>query len=86
MADLGLRAISHLDRETARAVASGVHGDPFGVLGPHDTENGRIIRAFLPGAVKVDVLRAADGEVLCTLEPSSENGLFENFVREPSAV
>ena len=28
----------------------GTHGDPFAVLGPHDTATGRVIRAFLPGA------------------------------------
>ena len=38
-----------------------MHGDPFAVLGPHDTADGRVIRAFLPGAVKVEVLWRSDG-------------------------
>ena len=32
--------------------------DPFGVLGPHDTSAGRIVRAFPAGAMAVEVSRA----------------------------
>ena len=37
--------------------------DPFAVLGPHDTAAGRIVRAFLPGALEVEVLARAGGNV-----------------------
>ncbi len=82
MSDLRLRQSWHLDAQSAAALAQGVHGDPFSVLGPHDTEGGRIIRAFLPGAVEVEVLRQSDGAVLSRLEQGSEPGLFENLVAE----
>ena len=43
-----------------RALAHGLHLNPFGVLGPHYSPEGRVIRAFLPGATKVEVLRRSD--------------------------
>ena len=43
--------------------------------------DGRIIRAFLPGAAKVDVLRRSDGGLLAPLERTDESGLFEGLVR-----
>ena len=52
------------------------------MLGPHDTSDGRIIRAFLPGATKVEVLRRTDGALLSTLEQGTESGLFENLIHE----
>src|ERR1700735_4097466 len=71
-----------LDQQSARALAQAAHDNPFAALGPHDTEAGRIIRAFLPGATKVDVLRRSDGAVLAPLEPAEEYGLFENLVHD----
>lgn len=82
MADLGIRHSWQLDPESVRALAAGVDGNPFAVLGPHDTHDGRIIRAMLPGAVKVEVVRQSDGCLLCQLEPSGDAGLFENFMQE----
>jgi 1,4-alpha-glucan branching enzyme len=82
MADVQLRPPWHLDGQSARALAHGVHDDPFAVLGPHDTPEGRVIRAFLPGALKVEVLRRSDGAVLAPLELSHDSGLFENVVHE----
>jgi 1,4-alpha-glucan branching enzyme len=32
------------------AIANGTHGDPFAVLGPHETPGGFAVRAVLPGA------------------------------------
>jgi 1,4-alpha-glucan branching enzyme len=82
MSNLRLERSWQLDAQSAAALAEAVHGDPFSVLGPHDTPQGRVIRSFLPGALKVEVLRRSDGEVLSTLEPASEAGLFENLVPE----
>ena len=82
VADLGIRHSWQLDPESVRALAAGVDGNPFAVLGPHDTHDGRIIRAMLPGAVKVEVVRQSDGCLLCQLEPSGDAGLFENFMQE----
>ena len=46
-----------LDRHDTEALAHALHGDPFRLLGPHDTPAGPVVRAFLPGAESVDVLR-----------------------------
>lgn len=82
MAEARLKPAWRLDQQSARALALGTHDNPFAVLGPHDTRDGCIIRAFLPSATKVDVLRRSDGAVLATLEQASEAGLFEGFVCE----
>ena len=82
MAELHVKHSWQLDRQEAAALARGTHGNPFAALGPHDSAEGRVIRAFLPGAHKVEVLRRFDGAVLATLEPGSESGLFENWVAE----
>jgi 1,4-alpha-glucan branching enzyme len=71
-----------LDAQSAALLAEAVHGNPFSILGSHDTPQGRVIRSFLPGALKVEVLRRSDGAVLSTLEAASEAGLFENLVPE----
>jgi 1,4-alpha-glucan branching enzyme len=81
VADTDLQLSWRLDRQSARALANGTHDNPFAVLGPHDVEGGRIIRAFLPGALKAEVLRG-DGSTLAPLEAAAESGLFENLVRE----
>ena len=47
--------------QLVRALALGINGNPFAALGPHDTRAGRIIRAFLPSATKVELLRRPDG-------------------------
>src|SRR5579871_469259 len=40
------------------AIVDGSHGDPFRVLGPHQTEDGWEVRAFLPQAIDAVVLLA----------------------------
>ncbi len=39
------------------AILSGQHGDAFSVLGPHQTENGWEVRAFLPQAMDADLVQ-----------------------------
>ena len=55
------------------AIVSGSHGDPFSVLGPHETEDGWEVRAFLPQAMDAAVL--LDGEEHPMRKARSE-GLF----------
>jgi 1,4-alpha-glucan branching enzyme len=69
------------DRREIEALAHALHGDAFRVLGPHDTSSGRVVRAFLPGAVAVEVLRRTDRARLGRLEPS-DSGLFQGTVSE----
>ncbi len=53
----------------------GEHGDPFRLLGPHE-ENGKlVVRAFRPGAAKVEVLRGDSRPALARTLDS--RGLFE---------
>ena len=61
------------------ALIDGRHGDPFAVLGPHDTPDGRVVRAFLPGARAVTAI-AADGTTMGTLDQVHPSGLFVGAV------
>jgi 1,4-alpha-glucan branching enzyme len=84
MSEAVLAANWRLDRETARALADGRHCDPFSVLGPHDREDGRIIRAFLPGATRVDIIRRGDHAAIGPLQQSDTPGLFEGLFADRS--
>ena len=46
------------------AIVAARHGDPFAVLGCHDTRWGRVIRAFVPGAASLRVTAAVDAQSL----------------------
>ena len=50
--------------------------DPFGFLGPHDSDEGRVVRTFQPGAKGVEVLARADGRRLARLQQAGGTGLF----------
>jgi 1,4-alpha-glucan branching enzyme len=75
-------AISTLATPEAEALANGRHGDPFNLLGPHDSSSGRMIRAFLPGAQSVEVLRRSDRKSVGKLEATRPDGLFEGTVAD----
>jgi 1,4-alpha-glucan branching enzyme len=64
------------------ALAEGRHGDPFTVLGPHDTAAGPVVRVFLPGARAVEVLRRTDRRSIGQLKPARPDGIFEGPVSE----
>ena len=72
-----------LDRGEVEALMTARHRDSFRVLGPHDGPEGRAVRAFLPGAQSVEVLRRADRASLGTL-PEVQPGLFEGPVADAS--
>ena len=58
-------------------ICNASHGDPFAVLGPHDSEPGKkSVRCFLPGASSVDV-QAMDGNVLGSLKRCHPDGFYE---------
>ncbi|MGC2629950.1 MAG: 1,4-alpha-glucan branching protein GlgB [Rhodomicrobium sp.] len=63
------------DDDVAR-IAGADHGDPFSVLGLHILKDGAAIRAFVPGAGRVEVLRAGHPDVV--LEPRKSD-FFEGF-------
>src|SRR3954454_10435321 len=59
------------------AIATGRHGDPFTVLGPHTDATGTTgIGAFLPDAEQAHVVDANTGEVLAELERLHGQGFF----------
>ncbi len=80
MADAGTDP-GRLDPGAAYALAAATHGDPFAVLGPHETPQGMSVRACLPGASKVEVIARSDGRVLAELSPSLAAGIFEGIVQ-----
>ncbi|MXR33098.1 MULTISPECIES: 1,4-alpha-glucan branching protein GlgB [unclassified Pseudomonas] len=59
------------------ALVRAEHQDPFSILGPHgDGAGGQFIRAYLPGALSVQVLARDGDEVLGDLQLSETPGLF----------
>ena len=55
------------------------HGDPFQVLGMHDTPAGQVVRAFVPHAETLDVVDAK-GAVMARLAQRHPAGFFEGLV------
>ncbi|MBB4864975.1 1,4-alpha-glucan branching enzyme [Pseudomonas nitritireducens] len=51
------------------------HADPFAFLGPHRDEDGELVRAWLPGALAVELLSPQD-EFLVAMEALDASGLF----------
>lgn len=64
------------------SIISASHGDPFGVLGPHRTKKGFVIRAFLPGAKEAFVIL---GRERLRMKMLHAEGFFEcPLEKEPS--
>src|SRR5215831_11041950 len=62
------------------ALLEGHLNDPFAVLGPHSTAKGRIVRAFLPGALSVEA-RGSDGALMAPLAASlTHSGVFAGLL------
>jgi len=72
---------SGLDPAALDAIATGRHGDPFAVLGPHSTGTGTMVRACLPNAVGVEAVARSDGRRLAVLEPIHPGGVFAGPLR-----
>ena len=56
------------------------HGDPFAVLGPHETGAGLSIRALLPGARSVTAVHARSGDPLAVLARHGDTDFFSALV------
>jgi 1,4-alpha-glucan branching enzyme len=74
-------AVPPLDPREVEALEHARHGDPFRVLGMHRSQGGPYVRAFLPGAEAVEVLRRPDGARIGRLAGAG-NGLFHGMVSE----
>ena len=64
------------DHSAAEALQEGRLADPFSYLGLHETTRGTVARAFLPGALGVDVFVRDGGEWLGRLQQVEHTGLF----------
>jgi 1,4-alpha-glucan branching enzyme len=70
-----------LRAEDVWAIARAEHGDPFSILGPHETAGHTLeIRAFLPQAGRVEVLDASSGATLADLERIQNDGFFNGAI------
>jgi 1,4-alpha-glucan branching enzyme len=71
------------DPWTIDAVAQARHGDPFAVLGLHTEAGLHAVRAFLPGAMQVDVVARSTGLVIGSLQRVHPDGFWSGTVTEP---
>src|SRR5262245_61838767 len=85
MPSTSLTSSWRLDARRAQALVEGTEGDPFSALGPHAVSDGQIIRAFVPGAKGVEVVRRTDNARLAQLERSQAEGLFEAYVADTAS-
>ena len=65
-----------IDPTTAADIARGIHPDPFSVLGLHPQDDGVVVRAFLPGAERVELLPRGSGKPIAELDPVGTKGVF----------
>ncbi|MBP6469339.1 MAG: 1,4-alpha-glucan branching protein GlgB [Chloroflexi bacterium] len=61
------------------AIVFAYHGDPFSVLGPHEHENGLVVRVFLPYAASISLV-LVDQTAVYPMHLSHEAGLYETFL------
>jgi 1,4-alpha-glucan branching enzyme len=74
-----------LHRHDIELIRTASHGDPFSVLGPHALDDARVsIRAFLPGALQVQVLDAVTSQRLGNLTKRHADGFFEHVFAFPA--
>jgi 1,4-alpha-glucan branching enzyme len=82
MTDTAIAGAWRLDHARASALADATAADPFAILGPHRIADGTIVRAFLPGATAVEVVRRSDGTLIGRLGRSECDGLFEGLLKD----
>jgi len=63
-----------------QALMRAEHGDPFAVLGPHETADGLEVRALMPGARQVAVVHSRTGWPLSILARHEGSDLFSGLV------
>ena len=70
-----------LTPEIREAIASGRHGDPFAVLGPHASKEGLWLRVFMPQAEAVSVIRRGEPSASSiAMTKTHQEGLFAVFL------
>ncbi|MFK8250492.1 1,4-alpha-glucan branching protein GlgB [Ancylobacter terrae] len=71
------------DREVDELVGAR-HADPFALLGPHETADGLVIRAFVPHALEVEAIDDA-GATIVALARRHDSGFFEGLAKDRPA-
>lgn len=66
---------STIGQDAIQAVVEGRHGDPFAVLGPHDADGTRFVRAFLPDSDTVELIDTS-GRAIGALERLHDAGFW----------
>src|ERR1039457_1693225 len=74
----------HIDPAAALALSQGKVDDPFALLGPHPSEDGVIVRAYVPPAEAVEAI-GPDGLLLAALVPLQIPGLYAGTIPVHSA-
>ena len=64
--------------EEIAALLGARHPDPFALLGPHAVADGVVVRAFVPGADTVQVMR--EGLPPAALDQRDPGGIFEGLL------
>jgi 1,4-alpha-glucan branching enzyme len=66
-----------VSRRDVELIVQGRHDDPFAILGPHQVaEHEWEIRAFIPGADRIDVLDARGPDQFASMERIHDSGFF----------
>ncbi len=66
------------DTGDVEAIVAARHGDPFALLGLHETPAGAVIRALVPGAQRL-VAETPEGREIAVLERVHDAGFFEGL-------
>ncbi|MCF6368178.1 1,4-alpha-glucan branching protein GlgB [Rhizobium halophilum] len=68
--------LAHIDHGALQAIVDGRHGDPFSILGRHPVGQTNVVRAFVPGALSVEVIGAQDDSLIAEMEKVFAGGLY----------
>jgi len=67
--------MQHLQKDID-AIIGGTHGEAFSILGPHQTDDGWQVRAYLPGAESIELLCKQQQSSLGTMQRIHGAGFF----------
>jgi 1,4-alpha-glucan branching enzyme len=71
------------DAADIAALVASDHRDPFGVLGPHPSAGGTVLRCFRPDAAAIEAIDPDSGVVLAALERRHPDGVFDGRIDAP---
>jgi 1,4-alpha-glucan branching enzyme len=74
-----------LDPAAWQAIVEGRHGDPFAVLGPHQSGRDWVVTAFVPGAERLFVLGAKSAKPVEAQAVPGFDGLFQGVLARKGA-